>query len=146
MMSVAAHIYDGSCHCGAIKVRLSFTIPPDEVQMRSCQCGFCTRQGAVTISDPAGRAVIEIQGGHISLYKFATQSAGSMICVTCGVYAGAVLQHGPRTWSIANTRGLAIEAFKGRSGTPMHYEHETADERIERRRQRWTPTELTIKV
>ena len=140
------HEFRGNCHCGAIDVRLAFTRSAAETQTRACQCGFCTRQGALTISDPAGRASIEIHAGHFSTYKFATQSAASLICGTCGVYAGAILQDGDRIWSIANVRGLAIPGFKDRAGVPMQYEHETIEERINRRKLRWTPTAIRFRV
>ena len=140
------HTFKGACHCGAISVALEFTRPAEATQVRSCQCGFCRRQGATTISDPVGKSTIEIHAGHFSTYRFATQSATSLICGNCGVYAGVFLQDGDRTWSVANVRGLAIPEFDGRVGVPMHYEHETIDERIARRKQRWTPTDLKIKI
>ena len=145
-MHTSPHTFLGHCHCGAIDVTLRFTRPADETQVRSCQCGFCTRQGAMTISDPAGQSVIDIHAGHFSTYKFATQSATSLICGNCGTYAGILLQDGDRMWSVANARGLAIPDFKDRAGVPMQYEHETLNERINRRKQRWTPTEIRFKV
>lgn len=140
------YAFKGSCHCGGISVSLTFTKPADEMQTRSCQCSFCLRQGTVTVSDPEGRAEIEIHAGHFSTYKFATQTATSLICGNCGVYAGVLLQDGDRIWSVANSRGLAIPEFKDRIGVPMHYEHESHEERIQRRKQRWTPTQIRIKV
>ena len=140
------HKFHGSCHCGGIAVTLAFTRPAEETQTRSCQCSFCTRQGALTVSDPAGRAVIEIHAGHFSTYKFGTQSGTSLICGNCGVYAGVMLQDGEGIWSTVNARGLAIPDFKDRAGVPMQYEHETVEARIARRKQRWTPTEIRFRV
>ena len=145
-MATPSFTFAGRCHCGSINVRLQLTRPAEETQARSCQCGFCTRQGTLTVSDPAGRAVIEIHAGHFSTYKFATQSATSLICGNCGVYAGVMLQEGDRIWSVANVRGLAIPDFAGRVGVPMRYEHETIEERIARRKQRWTPTEIRFRI
>jgi hypothetical protein len=142
----AIHHFAGSCHCGAIAMALAFTGDAAATQVRSCQCSFCRRQGAVTISDPNGRAVIEIDTSHVAAYQFATATAKSLICTRCGVYAGALLQADDGIWSIANTRGLAIPEFEGRVGTAMTYEHEAPHERIARRKQRWTPTELKLKV
>ncbi len=140
------HTFLGRCHCGAIDVTLKFTRLAEETQVRSCQCSFCMRQGALTISDPAGQALIEIHAGHFSTYKFATQSATSLICGNCGTYTGILLQDGPQMWSVANARGLAISEFNGRAGVPMLYEHESMEERINRRKQRWTPTQIRFKV
>ncbi len=87
-----------------------------------------------------------MRAGQVSTYRFATGSATSLVCAACGVYAGAYLQQGGATWSIANARGLAIPEFKDRIGEPMVYDHETVAERVARRRQRWTPTEICFKV
>jgi hypothetical protein len=136
----------GECHCGAIVARLEFTRPADEMQVRSCQCAFCTRHATLTVSDPAGRAVIEITAGAVSPYRFGTSTATSLVCGRCGVYAGAVLMDGASAWSIANVRGLAMPAFRDRTGLQMSYEDETADERVARRKQKWTPTEIRFKL
>jgi hypothetical protein len=136
------HHFEGRCHCGAVRVHLDFTRPAEETQVRACQCGFCTRQGALTVSDPDGAARIEISGDTLSTYQFGTRSATSLVCGRCGCYVGVMLQEGGRSWSVANARGLAIPEFKDRVGVPMHYEHETVEERIARRKLRWTPTEI----
>jgi hypothetical protein len=54
-------ILSGTCHCGAIRGTLAATKPAAELQVRACQCGFCTRHGAMTVSDPAGKATFEIE-------------------------------------------------------------------------------------
>ena len=138
--------FEGSCHCGSIHVALAFTKPAADIQTRSCQCGFCTRHGAVTISDPDGRAVISISASDCATYQFGTRTATSLICRRCGTYCGAFLEDGGEVWSIANARGLAIAAFHERQGEPMVYEQETAAERTARRKRRWTPTEIRFKV
>jgi len=146
-MSIEARqVHSGSCHCGAIRVTLELTRTAEETQVRSCQCGFCTRQGSLTVSDPAGKAVIEIDAAAYLPYRFGTQTATSLVCGRCGVYAGVMLSEGDKVWSVANARGLAIDAFRERTGIPMHYDEETADERIARRKQKWTPTILRFKL
>ncbi len=145
-MAAPEHTFSGTCHCGAIAVNLAFTKPAAEIQVRACQCGFCKRQGAATISEAAGQALIEVTAAQARTYQFGTRTATSLICGTCGIYAGAFVREGDKTWSIANTRGLAIAAFETRIGEPMQYEHETPEQRIARRKQRWTPTEIRIKA
>jgi len=144
MSSADPFLFDGACHCGGIAVALAFTTDAASTQVRACQCGFCTRQGAMTVSDPAGRARFAIVRDRLVKYEFATRTATSLVCRVCGVYAGAMLSDGARTWSIANVRGLAIAAFTGRTPEPSHYEHESAVERISRRKLRWTPTEIVF--
>ena len=140
----SAYTFEGQCHCGAIRAQLAFTKPAEQIQVRACQCGFCTRQGTMTISDPAGRSTLLIREGQLHAYQFGTRTATSLICQSCGVYAGAMVQEGGNTWSIVNVRGLAIPEFLGRMSEPVTYDAETADQRIARRKAKWTPTEVRL--
>lgn len=140
----APHVFHGACHCGAITVELAFSQPADAFQVRSCQCGFCTRQGSITVSDPAGKATFRITADALSIYSFGTRTARSLLCRRCGVYAGVMQEADGGLWSVANVRGLGIAEFQGRTGDPVRYDQETADERVNRRRQRWTPTEIQL--
>jgi hypothetical protein len=145
-MAIADHTHTGSCHCGGVTVELAFTKPAEQYQLRSCQCDFCTRHGSVTVSDPGGMAIFHVAGDAFSTYSFGTRTARSLLCRTCGVYAGALQAADGALWSVASVRGLAIAAFRGRPGEPVTYDQETPDQRIARRRQRWTPTEIRFKL
>jgi hypothetical protein len=137
-----AHSYEGQCHCGAIRGVLHATRPASELQVRSCQCGFCTRHGAMTVSDPAGRAVFDIERAALTTYQFGTRTGTSLICARCGMYAGVMLEDGGQVWSVLNVRGLAIAEFKDRTPEPVVYDGETPQARIARRKAKWTPTEI----
>src|SRR5690348_2017239 len=89
----------GSCHCGAIRATLHATKPAAELQVRACQCGFCTRHGAMTVSDPGGSATIEIVRSALRPYQFETRTGTSLICGTCGMYAGVIIEEGGKVWS-----------------------------------------------
>jgi hypothetical protein len=132
----------GTCHCGAIRGTLHATKPADELQVRSCQCGFCTRHGAMTVSDPFGRATFEIERAALATYQFGTRTGTSLICGKCGMYAGVMLEEGGKVWSVLNVRGLAIPEFAGRSPEPVVYDGETPEQRIARRKAKWTPTQI----
>jgi hypothetical protein len=134
------HHLTGSCHCGAIRVALTLTKPPAEIEVRACRCGFCTRHGSMTVSDPAGAVVIEAKPDALGRYQFGTKTAESLLCRVCGMYIGALLTEGEHSWSIVNTRGLAMRELADRTPTPMVYEHETPEARIARRKAKWTPT------
>jgi hypothetical protein len=135
----------GSCHCGAIRATLHASKPAAELQVRACQCSFCTRHGAMTVSDPAGRARFEIDGAALSWYRFETRTGISLICNRCGMYAGVMLEDGQRIWSVLNARGLAVPEFKDRTADRVIYDGETPEERIARRKSMWTPTEIVWK-
>jgi hypothetical protein len=139
---MATHRYQGQCHCGAIRATLEATKPASELQARACQCGFCTRHGAMTVSDPAGRVTFEITRAGLNRYQFGTRTGISLLCARCGMYAGVVLEDEGKVWSAINVRGLAVPEFKDRAAEPVVYEGETAKARIARRKQKWTPTDL----
>jgi hypothetical protein len=132
----------GSCHCGAIRATLYATKPAAELEVRACQCSFCTRHGAKTVSDPAGRCRLEIDGAALSWYQFETRTGMSVICNRCGMYAGVVIEDGDNVWSVLNARGLAIPEFASRTAEPKVYDGEAPEERIARRKTTWTPTEI----
>ena len=134
--------FQGQCHCGAIRGTLAATKPAAELQVRACQCGFCTRHGAMTVSDPAGRATLEIERAALTKYQFGTRTGTSLLCARCGMYAGVMLEDEGSVWSVLNVRGLAMPEFKDRVAEPVVYEGEAPEARIARRKAKWTPTEI----
>jgi hypothetical protein len=134
--------FTGTCHCGAIRGTLHATKPAGELQVRACQCSFCTRHGAMTVSDPAGRAVFDIDRAALTRYQFGTRTGTTLLCARCGMYAGVILEDDGRVWSVLNVRGLAIQEFKDRLAEPVVYDGELPEQRIARRKSKWTPTEL----
>ncbi|MEX2614807.1 MAG: aldehyde-activating protein [Alphaproteobacteria bacterium] len=145
-MNEPSHRHSGSCHCGAIAMDLAFTQPAEEMQVRSCQCGFCIRQGSLTVSEAAGRAVITVAADQLTTYSFGSGTASFLICARCGVYAGVIMADGEKWLSIANARGLGIEAFRNRTGVPLTHDGEATDDRLARRKSRWTPTEIRYRL
>lgn len=143
-MTGASYTYSGQCHCGAIRATLVSVRPAQELQVRACQCSFCTRQGAMTVSDPAGSAEIVIAEDQVTPYQFGTRTGTSLLCRTCGVYAGVIVEDGGKTWSALNVRGLALDGFGGRTAEPMVYDGETPPARLDRRKKKWTPTTVRI--
>jgi len=139
---MTSHVFSGNCHCGAIRGTLHATKPAGDLQLRACQCSFCTRHGAMTVSDPAGHATFEIERAALAPYQFGTRTGTSLICSRCGMYAGVMIEDGGKVWSVLNVRGLAIPEFKGREAEPVVYDGETAAARIARRKAKWTPTEI----
>ncbi len=58
------------------------------------------------------------------------------------MYAGVIIEEGGKVWSALNARGLAIAELKDRVAEPVVYEGETAEQRMARRKAKWTPTEI----
>lgn len=96
----------------------------------------------MTVSDPTGSAEIVIAPDQLTAYRFGTRTGTSLLCRVCGTYAGVIVEDGGKTWSALNVRGLALEGFGGRQAELMVYDGETPQARIDRRKQKWTPTVL----
>jgi hypothetical protein len=140
----SSHNLHGQCHCGAIQVTLVTGTPADALQVRACQCSFCTRHGAMTVSDPEGDATFVVREGQLQAYQFATRTGTSLICQTCGVYVGVMLKEGDDVWSVMNVRGLAVAELLNRIAEPVSYDTETTEQRIARRKAKWTPTKIQL--
>jgi len=133
----------GKCHCGNISLALETALDAQALPLRACQCSFCRMHGVRTTSDPAGRLRFEIADPAVlSRYRFGLATADFLICGRCGAYAGALMSEGEKAWGVVNANLLAEPLT--REPEPVSYEGETAAERIARRKQRWTPAELSL--
>lgn len=135
-----AHLHRGGCHCGGLTWTLRSTLAASELPARACQCGFCTRHGALTTSDPAGALAFAcVDPTQVIRHRFATGSAEFLVCALCGVYCGALMEDGGRWWGIANLNTLAGRERLAPAVQPFDYEGEAEADRRARRRARWTP-------
>ncbi|MCA1826620.1 MAG: GFA family protein [Myxococcales bacterium] len=129
----------GRCHCGNISYELQTELA--EPPLRACQCSFCRMHAARSISDPAGRLVFDVEDESLlSRYRFGLATADFLVCRRCGAYAGAFMDG----YGIANAR--LLETALLREPSPVSYDGETAEQRIARRRERWTPGEIRIRA
>lgn len=92
------------------------------------------------MSDPNGSVKIFIDNPeNLSRYRFNTGTADFLICKICGVYLTAVLTGDGIQRAVVNLRTTPLQ---DRQATPISYDHETVQERIERRSHRWTPASI----
>jgi hypothetical protein len=79
----------GSCHCGALSLRLETAKPIGELPVRICSCSFCLKHRPRYTSDPAGRATIRMTEAAASRYRFGLRLADFIVCRQCGVFVAA---------------------------------------------------------
>jgi hypothetical protein len=139
-MSLAASVYEGACHCGAVSARFETAIAPDAMDVRADQCSFCRRHGAKTVSDPAGRLALAFREAAIERYRFGTRSSDFIVCRSCGAYVAAIIEG----YGVLNVVGAGIRPFADKPARRVDYADETAQARLARRRERWTPLTLEI--
>ena len=138
-------MFDAQCHCGKARVSFETQKTPQELGVRTCQCDFCRRHGAVNISDPEGLTTIDAAPEDLLRYRFALMTADFVICRHCGVYLAAAMGEGDKIVSTINVAGLRMKEFADVEEAPMEYGAETTEERINRRYQKWTPTQFLNK-
>jgi hypothetical protein len=132
--------YAGACHCGNLTIVFETGQAPDALEIRACQCAFCTMHGARSVSDPAGRVrVVARAPAETHCYRFALRTADFVVCRRCGAYAAAVMRDGGRSYAIVNVNLLAQARRFTRPAVAVRYDAESEAERRARRAARWTP-------
>ena len=134
-MSAVEH--RGGCHCSALRFHFhsAATLAP-----RACQCGFCRRHGARTVSDAGGVAIITLDR-RTTRYRFGTGTTEFLVCGSCGVYVAALTEVDGAFFATLNLNAFDDPRLD-LSAAPVCYDGETAEAKAERRRRNWTPTRL----
>ena len=127
----------GGCHCGLTRFAFMTAFP---LAPRACQCGFCRRHGARTVSDPEGYAVLTL-GPETIRYRFGTGTTDFLICGRCGVYVGAAAEIGGALFATLNLNAFDHPRLD-LAAAPVRYDGEDAGARAARRRARWTPARV----
>jgi len=83
-------VYNGSCHCGAVRFRIDTDEPLDPCFR--CDCSLCSRKGAVM--GEAARNALEILSGaqQLATYAWNTGEALHCFCKVCGIYTHHVMR------------------------------------------------------
>jgi len=129
--------YTGGCQCGVIGIAFESAAP---LAPRACQCSFCRKHNARSVSDPAGSATLTLEGEPIA-YRFASRAADYILCPGCGVYIGAMTEIGGAALVTLNLN-VFDDPHPRLEAEPVSYDNETAEGKAARRRARWTP--LTV--
>lgn len=75
-------IYQGSCHCGAIRFEVE---APETIEADKCNCSICAKSGYLHLIVP-GRAFTLLAGAEsITTYTFNSGIAKHTFCQVCGV-------------------------------------------------------------
>jgi hypothetical protein len=130
-------VHAGSCHCGAVRFTFDSDAP---LAVRACQCSFCRKHGSRNVSDPAGSIEI-VSTVALTRYRFGLGVTDFLICPACGSYVAAAWGEGGEWLSTLNLNCFD-DPHPELEAEPMVYDAEGVGDRLERRRQRWTPTRI----
>jgi hypothetical protein len=133
------HVHLGACHCGNLTVRFETARNPEELGVRRDTCSFCAKHQVHSTSDPAGVLHIEAADAElVERYRFGTRTADFLICRRCGVYVAAVMPDAKI--GVVNVNVLDDrDAFLAQPLKVADLDGETLEERLARRKSRWTP-------
>lgn len=98
-----AYVYDGGCHCGSIRIRITKSAPID--RLTDCNCSICTKKGI--LHAPVEEAELQIIKGAetVSTYRFGSGAAQHCFCPNCGIHVFGRPRNSPERKSV-NARCL----------------------------------------
>lgn len=135
----------GRCHCGNLRFEFETGFTPADLPLRTCQCSFCRAHGAVTASDPRGQVrFTAAEPGLVQHYRFGLGVTDMLICARCGCYVAGVMEMDGRQYATLNANLLDRRAELTMAPVQASYDSETAEQRLARRRQNWTPAEMQL--
>ena len=130
--------YRGTCHCGAIRGTLVATKPAAKLQLRACQCGFCTRHGGLWTSYPAGVLRVTVQDpARLSAYSFGTGTALFHVCSRCGGVPVVSSRLDGRDYAVVSVTAFTNVDLALIRRASASFEGESREERLARRKRNW---------
>jgi hypothetical protein len=74
--------YDGSCHCGRVRFRVTAAL--DKVVR--CNCSMCTKKGFLHLIVPPAQFELLSGADDLTAYRFNTGIAKHEFCRHCGIH------------------------------------------------------------
>ena len=131
-------VIHGKCHCGNISFSLAWEPDPAEIQVRACDCSFCTKHGGVWTSNPDGVLDVAVKDPSlVSTYAFGTRTAEFHICARCGIVPVVTSSIDGRLYAV-----VSVNAFEGVDPSlirraSVSFDGEGTDSRLARRKRNW---------
>ena len=78
-------VYEGGCHCGAVRFRVRVTGQRPEVY--DCNCSICRKKGFLHLIVPPEQFTLLRGEAALTTYTFNTAVAKHLFCRHCGIHA-----------------------------------------------------------
>ncbi|WP_013322914.1 GFA family protein [Gloeothece verrucosa] len=75
-------IYEGGCHCGAVRFRVRVNKP----EAINCNCSICRKKGFIHLIVPPEQFTLLKGGNELTTYTFNTGTAKHTFCRICGIH------------------------------------------------------------
>ncbi len=89
--SSAMPAYEGGCHCGRVRYRVS----GDLAQVTACNCSVCGKKGYLHLIVASDAFELLRGEGDLSTYRFGTGVAQHHFCRHCGIHSFYVPRSDP---------------------------------------------------
>jgi hypothetical protein len=91
MTETVNRIYEGGCHCGRVRFRVTANLS----RVTYCNCSMCAKKGFLHLIVPP--ECFELVSGKDALttYRFNTGAAQHTFCATCGIHSFYVPRSDP---------------------------------------------------
>lgn len=82
-------IYEGGCHCGAVRFRVQLEKKPGQAKYEaiSCNCSICTKKGFLHLILTAENFTLLKGEDALTTYQFNTGTAKHLFCKNCGIHS-----------------------------------------------------------
>jgi hypothetical protein len=111
-------IYQGSCHCGAVRFELE---APEDLEVDECNCSICAKSGYLHLIRPMSRFRLLAGEDMLTTYRFNTGVAKHTFCKDCGVKPFYVPRSNPdgiavnARWLDTPPRSMRVSPFDGQN-------------------------------
>jgi hypothetical protein len=110
--------YEGGCHCGAVR----FRVTGDLDKVTYCNCSMCTKKGILHFIVSPEQFELVSGADALSTYRFNTGVARHTFCKTCGIHPFYVPRSDPdkidvnaRCLDGVDVTALKVNTFDGRN-------------------------------
>jgi hypothetical protein len=117
-MGATMEIYEGSCHCGRVRFRVTATLD----RIIRCNCSLCAMKGFLHLLVPSERFELLAGADELSEYRFNTGVAKHQFCRTCGIHPFYVPRSDPDKFDVnvrclegVDAEAVPVEAFDGQN-------------------------------
>jgi len=111
-------IYNGSCHCGAVKFEIE---APEAINCQACNCSICSKSGYLHLIIPRSRFKLLEGENHLTTYTFDSGEAKHKFCKICGIKSFYIPRSNPDGYDInvhcldPQPETITIEKFDGKN-------------------------------
>jgi hypothetical protein len=116
--------YEGGCHCGRVRFRVTASLE----RVTYCNCSMCAKKGFLHLIVPPEDFELSSGADSLTTYRFNTGTAKHTFCSTCGIHPFYVPRSDPDKIDV-NVRcldGVDHEAIKAHVFDGQHWEQSMA--------------------